>query len=215
MIYRKNTNCIHTYSKPKLLTMKQFILACLAVAALLSACNNNKSTAEVTKSDTTQTLSAEAIELQKVAEEMKKQADELQKLPPLSADELKAMLPETLMGGKRTNFQANSAPGTGVATAEYAINDSTKIEVSIYDCGGPGGAGFFNAQYIAKLNHQSETDNEYTKTIDFRGKAIEHCQKNSNRCTLTYFTGKRYMVIIEGQNVHPDGLKQAAMELNI
>jgi len=73
----------------------------------------------------------------------------------------------------------------------------------------------YSAQYLGMFNIQSESDNEYTKTIDFKGqKAIEHCRKTSNRCSLTYFTGGRFMVTLDGENVHPDGLKQSAGELN-
>ncbi|MEI9908506.1 MAG: hypothetical protein WDO71_01855 [Bacteroidota bacterium] len=103
-----------------------------------------------------------------------------------------------------------------MAHAEYKLNDSTELEVNIYDCGGPGGAGIYNMQYMSMLNYQSESETEYTKTIDFMGqKAFEHCNKNDNRCTLTYFTGKRFLVVVEGRNIHPDGLKQAARDLKL
>ena len=196
--------------------MKQFILSFMVVASVLSACNNNKKTVEATSDDGKTTVSADVNQLQQVSEEMRKQSEELKNLPPLSLDELKALLPEQIMGAKRANFQATSATGTGLATAEYTINDSTELQVSIWDCGGPAGAGIYSTQYLAMFNFQSESDNEYTKTIDFKGqKAIEHCETNSNRCTLTYFTGKRFMVTLEGRNMHPEGLKQAANELNV
>jgi hypothetical protein len=196
--------------------MKQFILSCMAAACLLAACNNNKKTVEATSDDGKEKVTVNVNQMDKVSEEMQKQAEELQKLPPLSLDELKALLPEQVMGAKRSNFQATSATGTGLATAEYSLNDSTNIQVNIWDCGGPAGAGIYSTQYLGMFNFQSESDNEYTKTIDFKGgKAIEHCQKDNSNCTLTYFTGKRFMVTLEGRNVHPDGLKQAADELKM
>jgi len=196
--------------------MKQFILSCMVAACLLSACNNNKKTVEVTSEDGKEKVTVDMDQMQKAAEEMKKQSEELQKLPPLSLDELKALLPEQLMTAKRTNFQTTSATGAGLAHAEYKLNDSTELEVNIYDCGGPGGAGIYNMQYMGMMNFQSESEDEYTKTIDFMGqKAFEHCNKNDNRCTLTYFTGKRFLVAIEGRNIHPDGLKQAAKDLKL
>ncbi|MEI9806669.1 MAG: hypothetical protein WDO16_01630 [Bacteroidota bacterium] len=147
---------------------------------------------------------------------MKKQTEDLQKLQPLSLDELKALLPETIMGAKRSKFEATSMSGTGFASAEYNLNDSTEIKVDIWDCAGPAGAGLYSTQYLGMFSIQSVSDDEYTKTIDFKGeKAIENCKTSNNRCTLTYFTGKRYMVALEGRNMHPDGLKQAAGELKI
>lgn len=196
--------------------MKQFILTLVTVAFLLTACNNNTKKVEATSEDGKTTVSAEVSQMQQASEEMKKQSEELQKLPPLSLDELKALLPEQLMTAKRTNFQTTSVTGAGLAHAEYKLNDSTELELNIYDCGGPGGAGIYNMQYMGMLNIQSESEDEYTKTIDFRGgKAFEHCDKPNNHCTITYFTGKRFLVTIEGHNVHPDGLKQAAGELKI
>jgi hypothetical protein len=192
--------------------MKQFIISCLAVACLLSACNNNSKTAEATSKDTTATAKTEV----QIPEEMKKQADELQKLTPLSLDELKALLPEQVMGAKKSDVQAVSANGTGLASAEYDLNDSTEIKISIWDCAGAGGAGLYNSRFLGMFNIQSESDQGYTKTIDFKGqKAFEQCDKGSDNCTMTYFTGKRYMVVLEGRKVASDGLKQAANELNL
>lgn len=216
--YRKNPNLfIYFYwTKPKFLAMKQFILSCIAVACMVTACNNNKKTVEATSEDGKTTVSADVAKMQQVSEEMQKQAAELQKLPPLSMAELKALLPEEMMSARRSKFETVSMSGTSVATAEYNLNDSTGIELSIWDCGGPGGAGYYSTQYATMLNFQSENDKEYTKTIEFRGqKAIEHCDNAQNHCTLTYFTGKRFMVILEGRNFHPDGLKQAANELKL
>jgi hypothetical protein len=198
--------------------MKQFVLPCMAIVLLLSACNNNKKTGEVTVTSENgkEKVTVDVNQMQKASEEMEKQKDELQKLTPLSLDELKVLMPEQIMGSKRSNYNATTMTGAGYASAEYVLNDSTNIRVGIYDCGGPGGAGIYGLQYLSMYNVQSESDNEYTKTIDFKGsKAFEHCDKMSNRCTLTYFTGGRFLVILDGQNVNPDGLKQAAGELNI
>jgi hypothetical protein len=202
--------------KPTLLAMRQFTFSILIVACLLTACNNNKKTVEATSADGKTTIATDASITQHVTDEMKKEAETLQKLPALSLEELKALLPEHIMGAKRQNYQATSATGAGLATAEYQLNDSTEIQVSIWDCAGPGGAGIYSSRYLGMFNMISENDREYTKTIDFKGqKAIEHCNNSSSQCSITYFTGKRYMVTLEGQNMHPDGLKQAANELKI
>lgn len=194
--------------------MKQFILSCLVVACLLSACNNNK-TVKATSDDGK--TKVEVAPVSQVSEAMKKRAEELQQLTPLTMDELKALLPETIMGAKKSDFQVSSAAGTGMARAEYDLNDTTEIEVNVFDCSGAAGSGLYSTRYLAMfMNIQSESADQYTKTIDFKGeKAIENCRDNQHRCTLTYFGGKRFMIVLEGKNVHPDGLKQAANELNI
>lgn len=191
--------------------MKQFILPWMVVVCFLAACNNSKTGVK----DEKQTLTAEATKPTKVTAEMKQHTEELQKLTALNLDSLKTLLPEQLMGSKRTSLQAHPSAGTSVAVAEYSLNDSTRVEVTISDCGGAAGAGLYGQQYLNLIDSESEAADGYTRTIDFRGKAIESCNNKTNRCTLTYFTGNRYLVVLEGKNMHPNGLKQAAMELNL
>ena len=190
----------------------------LIVAALLTtACNSNKKKDEKTTSENKETTAnTDAKTVPNNMTDLQKATEDLQKLPPLSLDELKALIPQELMGGKRSSYNATAAMGSGVANAEYTINDSTNVKLMVYDCGGPGGAGIYSMQYLGMFNMESENEHEYTKTIDFNGgKAIEKCQKDRNDCSLTYFTGKRFLVELESNNVGIDGLKQAANSLNI
>ncbi|HUM67060.1 MAG TPA: hypothetical protein PLV32_14470, partial [Chitinophagaceae bacterium] len=125
-------------------------------------------------------------------------------------------LPEEIAGGKRSKFSANSAMGAAYAEGEYKINDSTELELKIFDCAGQAGAGIYSLQYLSLMNFQSESDNEYTKTIDFNGvKAVEHLDKSDNRATLTYLAGDRLLVTLEGDNTGVDLLKQVAGSLNL
>jgi hypothetical protein len=190
----------------------------MAAVLLFSACNNNKKPADVTvvSENGKEKVSVDMNKMEKASAEMQKMSEDLQKLSPLSLDQLKAMIPEELMGGKRSSYNATSAMGTGVVNAEYKINDSTDIKLMVYDCAGPGGAGIYSMQYLGMFNMESENEHEYTKTIEFNGgKAIEKCQKDRNDCSLTYFTGSRFLVELEGDNVGINGLKQAANSLNI
>ena len=197
--------------------MKKTSSLLLAAGILIAACNNNKpKETTIVSEDGKEKVTIDANKMQSTAAEMQKKTEELQKLPPLSLDQLKAMIPETLMGIKRLKYNTTSAMGTGVATAEYEMNDSTNIKLTIYDCAGPGGAGIYSMQFLGMYNVQSESDEEYTKTIDFMGgKAFEHCRKTRQECTITYFTGERFLVSLEGDNVAADDLKKAAKELNI
>ncbi|HEX4875953.1 MAG TPA: hypothetical protein VFV31_04725, partial [Chitinophagaceae bacterium] len=106
--------------------------------------------------------------------------------------------------------------GTGVATSDYEINDSVNVTLMIYDCAGSGGAGIYSMQYLGLMNFQQETEEEYTKSVDYNGgKAFEHCEKATNNCTFTYFAGGRFLVTLQGDHTGIDALKQAAGGLNI
>ncbi len=190
----------------------------IAACLLLAACNSNKKPADdkTTTENNQENTTSNTNPMMNDAANMQKRTEELQKLPPLSLDQLKALIPEELMGAKKTNYTASSAMGAGVATAEYRMNDTTDVKLMVYDCGGPGGAGIYSMQYLGMFNMESESETEYTKTINFNGgRAIEHCQKTRNDCTLSYFTGSRFLVTLEGNNVGVEALKQAAGGLNI
>ena len=198
--------------------MKRLSLFLLAAVILIAACNNKKpkDSITITSEDGQEQVTIDPTQMQNAAEDMEKQKNELEKLAPLTIEQLKAMLPETLMGVPRKSYEANASMGAGLATAKYEINDSMDVKLNIYDCAGPAGAGIYGMQYLGMMNIQQESDDEYTKSVDFNGgKAFEHCEKSTNDCTLTYFAGRRFLVTLEGDHVGADALKQAAKGLDI
>ena len=198
--------------------MKHVFILSSAVLCMLIACNNNKKPGEVTvtSEDGKTKTTIQPGDLAQTSDAFQKKTEELQKLSPYTLDQMKALLPDELAGAKRSKFSANSAMGAAFAEADYPINDSTELELKIFDCAGQAGAGIYSMQYLAMMNFQSESDNEYTKSIDFKGgKAVEHLDKSSNRATLTYVAADRLLVTLEGENTGVDLLKQAAGSLNL
>lgn len=196
--------------------MKTIVGLLIASALFITACNNNKPKdgGILNNSDEKEQGTVDANQMQKVAEEMEKTKDELGKLTPLTADELKAIFPAELMGTPVSGLEVASAMGASTAEAKYKVNDSTDIKISIIDCAGPGGAGIYSMQYLGMMNIQQEDEDEYTKTIDFNGgKAFENCRKDRNECTLTYFSGGRLLISLEGDNVGINTLKDVAKTL--
>lgn len=197
--------------------MKHLFILFSAALCLLIACNNNKKTGEitVTSEDGKTTAKVETANLAQSVEAMQKKVEELQKLSPYTLDQMKAFLPEELAGAKRSKFSANSVVGAAFAEGEYEINDSTKVELKLFDCAGAAGTGIYNSQFLTMLNLQSETDKEYSKTIDFNGtRAIEQVRKDGSRATLIYLAADRLYVTLEGRNTGIDQLKKIASSLN-
>ncbi len=190
--------------------MKRICLCLAAMAIFLASCNNKKSPEQKIAEQFQDNMKDMAEKMNENKENMEK----LQKLPPLSTDELKALIPETLMGAKRTSIEAASYSGTGSAQGKYKINDSTDIELRVYDCGGVAGYGFYSLSAMSLIDIDKEDEYGYTKTIKYGdGKATVQCQKSNNHCTLSWFTGERYWVSLEGDNVDAEALKQAGNEL--
>jgi len=198
--------------------MKKTISALVAISIVIAACNNNKPKdgITITDKDGKEVVTIDPEKMKDAAEGMEKIKEDLGNLTPLSEDKLKAMIPEQLMGAAVSDAEVSGAAGAAVASGDYKVNDSTKVKLTIIDCAGPGGAGIYGLQYLGMLNVQQEDSDETNKTIDFNGaKAFEHCNKEDNECSFTYFAAGRFLVTLEGENVGVDGLKQAARGLNI
>jgi hypothetical protein len=149
-------------------------------------------------------------------DEMTKKVEELKKLTPLTLDELKAMAPEEFMGMKRSSFNANSMMGTGTVNATYKGEDDKELKLTIVDCAGEAGSGYYTLSFWNLWNFEQQDDNGYQKTVDFNGhKAIEKYSKNNDEYTLTYSAKERLLVVIEGEKIGLDGVKAAANNLKL
>lgn len=192
--------------------MKRIFSILIGSLLLLTACDNS-SKEEKARTDSL----AKETERKRVAEEGKeKVAEDLQKLTPLTEDELKTKFPETLMDATLSNYSFSDNMGASIGHAEYTINDSSSVMLTISDCAGPGGAGLYNLQFGGQLEYNTDNDNEYTKVIDFSGgKAIEFCKKKTVECSFLYFSGGRYLVMLEGNNVNAGELKKLAAGLKV
>jgi hypothetical protein len=191
------------------------ILPFLGAIILFGSCNSDNKSKGVLSTDDKKTT-VDPKQMQNAVQDMEKQKEELSKLSPVSLDQLKAMAPEILLGGTRTNLDANEAIGAVEVTADYELNDSSSATLTIIDCAGPGGAGIYSMQYLGLLNIKEDNEEEYTKTVEFKGNtAFEHCDKTTKDCAFTFFAGGRFLVTLEAANVSMDALKQAASSLNI
>ena len=199
--------------------MKRFILSFIAAAFLLVACNNNKSKDSTTTEDSskikTSTETTTDNTSQNSADEAQKKMDELKKLPALTTEQLKAMLPEELGGMKRKSSFVSSNLGYGVAQAGYKSDDGKEMRLVVYDCVGEAGAGWYNMMFWG-WNMEQEDENGYQKTTTFNGnKAIEKYEKNRDQYTLMYAANDRLLVNLEGEKTGLDAVKQAANSLSL
>ncbi len=209
------------YLQTKRRYMKPIILSLLFSAACFAGCNNNrpKSVTDTTEKtvDSTSTAPVDATSGNVAADEMQKKMDELKKLTPLTTDQLKTLIPEEIMGMKRSSFNANSMMGFASAEATYRNeNDDREITLNIFDCAGEAGAGIYSLNYWTRMSMQSESDNGYTKTVDFKGqRAVETYEKGSDRYELTYVASDRLLVSVKGEKTGLDAVRQVAQNLNL
>lgn len=201
--------------------MKQ-VLSPAVVFFLLAACSNAKMKESHKNDDGTTTIPTTTYDmnsLKKMSEntdEMARKTEELKKLAPLTLDRLKALLPGTLNGIARTDYNASSTAGYSIANGEYKKDDSTDLQLTVYDCAGEAGAGWYAMTYWGAMNVQQESEKEYTKTIELKGgKAIENFKKEQKESSLTYFANDRLLIVLNGRNMAPPALKEAAQSLDL
>jgi hypothetical protein len=199
--------------------MKHFIFCSLIITCLLAACNSNKTkdskATDETKTEATTESGSTDNTATNSADEAQKKMDEMKKLPALTNEQLKAMLPEELAGMKRKSSFVSSNTGYGIAQAEYKSDDGKEIRLAVYDCVGEAGVGWYNMMFWG-FNMEQEDENGYQKTTTFNGnKSIEKYEKNQDQYTIMYPANNRLLVNIEGEKTGLDALKQAANSLTL
>jgi hypothetical protein len=199
--------------------MKRIIYFFVAFV-FIAACNSNKKDSDltVTSNDGKEKTKIDLSEAVNTTDDLNKKMEELKKLTPLTTDQLKSLLPEEMLGMKRTNFEAASMGGYSVADATYRKdqNDEAYISVSVVDCAGNSGASYYSAMYWTKMSITKESDDGYTKTVNWNGsRAIESYDKSRDRYEVTYFSGDRYLVTLKGGKTGLDLVKQVADNLRL
>ncbi len=202
--------------------MRLLLISTLVSLLSFASCNSNKDKITI-KDDKGNTATIDLGEakdaVEKIAEKMENSQDraaELRKLQPLTLEQLKALIPSEVMGMSRSSFNTSSAMGVSVGSGTYKGEGDKEIKLEIVDCAGEMGANWYTMRFFNLWNFEQEDDNGYQKTVDFNGnKAIEKYSKASDRYELTFVSGDRFLVNVEGEKVGLDAVKQVAGNLNL
>jgi hypothetical protein len=192
------------------------VFICLLSVLLITSCKGPKDKLTIKDENGNKVASVSVDEASKKMQETANKAEELKKLPPLSIDQVKALIPNELLGMPRTSFDANSAAGYATAKGTYKGDGDKELNVEIIDCAGEMGSLIYNTRFFAFWNYQHEDDNGYEKTIDFNGgKAVEKYTKSSESYELTSFSSDRFIVHVDGEKIPLDDIKKVAKDLNL
>ena len=142
------------------------------------------------------------------------------KVETVSYQELKALLPESLPGMKRTDAtgEKSSAMGMQVSNAEgrYSSDDGSSTTIKITDIGSMTGLAGMTAYAWAKVDIDRESDNGYEKTTTFNGyKAHEKYDKPSKSGEISVLVGDRFVVEVDGRNVDMDAIKSTLGKVDL
>ena len=136
---------------------------------------------------------------------------------PIAAQELKALLPETLGDLKRESFEAQGGQAMGVAAssakATYAAGDR-RVELSITDTGGL--AGLAALASWANLTMDRETNEQVEKVYKQGARTVrEEFRKDGSHGEITVILGNGVLVEATGGQVDMATLKKIVEGVNL
>lgn len=189
--------------------MKRFYWALLVGALLLTGCSDkDEKEGEMSTLEKLSALKNMGKELEKIGEE----GDKLKNTSPISQDEIKALIPETMgnlnLPRKSLKMGQVGMSDMSMASAEY-YNDKQElyIQLSITDGAGEMGASMTSMLRMRlATNFYKEEENHYEKTtMTSTMKMVEEQTTDPNhprrfQSRLMYLVADRFMVVVESNN---------------
>jgi hypothetical protein len=142
------------------------------------------------------------------------------KVETVDYKELKALLPESLPGMKRTDAtgEKSSAMGMQVSNAEgrYSADNGGSMRVKITDIGSMTGLAGMAMYAWATVSVDRESDTGYEKTSTISGyKSHEKYDKSSKSGEVSVLVGDRFVVEVDGSDVDMDAIKNALGKVDL
>lgn len=200
--------------------MKNLLMSVLALS--LISCSKNETKTEE-KSGGLSELVSNAKNYSKVSSSvnnMTKNIETLKNLTPLTNEELKKVLPETLLGLKRVELSVGDASMMNLVSAEAKYKDENKrIELQIMDGAGETGSAMVSILMMGiNVDKEKITETGFEKSAEINGmKAIVSEDKNgeSINSKIQMIAKNRYLMTLTGTGVSYEELKSALGEINM
>lgn len=143
------------------------------------------------------------------AKEAKAQMENLKDAVPLTNEELKKWLPESIEDLERTGFKVGAAGYANVSSIEgtYKSDDKDQqFKVTVIDGAGPAGSMMIaGLGMAAKMDMEQEDENKHIKSVEVDGiPAQQTYHKKRNETGLQFVVEKRFGVMINGVKMNPD-----------
>ncbi len=139
---------------------------------------------------------------------------------PVNFRDLKALLPETVGGLKRTSSSGEKTGITGLtisqAKASYELEGGKQLDIKIVDTGGSGSPIAIAAFGLAMVEIDREDDNGYERTSKINGfKAFEKWNSKKEQGEYKVLVANRFVVELEGKKLTMDTLKSAVAAIDL
>lgn len=200
--------------------MKKLTFA--TAALLLMACSKEEKVKEE-KSGGLSDMITSAKTYGKVSSSMgdvTKNIENLKNIPPLTNEELKAVLPEILLGLKRKELSVgdNAMMNLSTAEAKYADDESKRVKVEIVDGAGETGSTMVAIMMMGlNVDKEKTTEFGFEKSTEIDGvKSIVSERKEGENISSEIQTvlKNRYLVTLKADGFSYEELKSALGALN-
>lgn len=200
--------------------MKKLMISILALS--LISCTKSETKTEEKSGGISDLVSGvkNYSEISKSVDEVSKNIEVLKKTTPLSNEELKAILPESLLGLKRTEISIGDTSMMALTTAEakYKSEDRKSIDVQIMDGAGEMGSAMVSSMMMGLGgNREKTTENGFEKTTEINGmKALVSEEKSGENVSskIQVIAKKRYLFTMSGEGISYEDLLKAFGEIN-
>jgi hypothetical protein len=146
----------------------------------------------------------------------KNHREALEKVTPISANELVELVPVELRGATRTSSKVRPLNGTTIAEADYEVSGQPEISLEIIDCAGPAGAGVYEMKFYRLLDRDKDDEGLTIRTISLNGRpTLEQCIQSNDYCCITWFAENRYLVSLSSGNNTLEILKQVSRAIKL
>lgn len=173
------------------------------IAFVMLSCSNAKKEEKSQESGGVVENVSNLTKMASSANKMEELTNTLKKLTPLTNEELKTAVPETLNGLKRKSFTAGGMAVSGMSTIEAEYGDDIKdVKINIMDGAGESGSAIVSLMSMTlSMDTESESNGTKTKTtvIDgIRSITEETKTDQSVRSSIKYIYKDRYSISLDG-----------------
>lgn len=196
----------------------------LSAAALVLFCCSKEESKQEAKSGGLSDVVSNVKNYSKInssVQDVSKNIETLKKMTPLTNEELKALLPEEILGLKRKELSVgdNAMMQLASAEAKYSDGDQKKIKLEIMDGAGETGSAMVSILMMSfNMNKEKITETGYEKTAEINGnKAIikENSGENYVNSSIQMVAKNRYLITLTGDGISYDDLEKALNQLKL
>lgn len=194
------------------------------VCALLVACGGNKSEKSDDSNDSPGLMESiggvkNLNKMADAASDWEKIQKDLLEKTPLTNDELKTLIPESLSGLKRMSFNVGSGQMMGMNTAEadYSDDQNKSIDLTVMDGAGEAGSSVVGIYMMTlSVDREEQTESGYSKTAKINGHRANVTENKGDdwvESEISTLVADRYLITLKGTGVALGELEKAFNEL--